>query len=102
MDTEQFDQYVTSEINSGTNMSAKATYTNVRIAANTNPKFTKQITLNGVIIIETPNVVEFAGGVDITGIIVGKGSDEDDGNAIAVVHNEASSFAVASSRGLNA
>jgi hypothetical protein len=78
MNTAQFDQYVTSEINSGTNMSAKATYQNVRIAANTNPKFTKQITLNGVVVIETPNVVEFAGGVNITGIIVGKGSDDDD------------------------
>jgi Tfp pilus assembly protein PilX len=75
--TSPFESYVQNVINSSTDTTAKATYENVRIAANTNPKFTKQITLNGVIYIEAPNVVEFAGGVDITGVIVGCGSMED-------------------------
>jgi hypothetical protein len=75
--TSPFASYATTDINSSTVTSAKATYENVRIVANTNPKFTKQITLKGVVYIETPNVVEFAGGVDVTGIIVGAGSTDD-------------------------
>jgi hypothetical protein len=75
--TSTFASYATTDINSTTITSAKATYENVRIVAGTNPTFTKQITLKGVVYIETPNVVEFAGGVDITGIIVGAGSLDD-------------------------
>jgi hypothetical protein len=73
----EFTKYINSVIDANTNTSAKATYQNVRIVANTNPKFTKQINLKGVIFIEAPNVVEFAGGADITGIIVGNGNLED-------------------------
>jgi hypothetical protein len=43
-----------------------------------NPKFSGQATLNGVVLIESPNVVEFTGGVDITGVIVTNGSPTDD------------------------
>lgn len=46
------------------------TFTNIRIPANTNPKFTGQINLEGVIYVESPNKIEFGGNVDITGIIV--------------------------------
>jgi hypothetical protein len=73
-----FEQYVTNVINSSTNTKANATYENARIVANTNPNFTGNITLKGVIFIETPNVVNIAGNVNITGIIVGDGSYEDD------------------------
>jgi hypothetical protein len=77
-DPGHFEQYITSVIDSSTDVTAKATYENVRIAAGTNPKFTNSITINGVMFIETPNVVTFAGNVNITGIIVGDGDYQDD------------------------
>lgn len=75
-----FEQYV-----NGTtlNSSNKASYSNnavlenVRIAAGTNPKFTGNTVIRGVLYVEQPNVVEFGGNVDITGIIVGDGSVND-------------------------
>jgi Tfp pilus assembly protein PilX len=69
----QFEPYVTSVIDANTNTSADATFENVRIVANTNPNFTGQVTLKGIVYIETPNMVEFRGGADITGIIIGDG-----------------------------
>jgi hypothetical protein len=72
-----FEHYVTSVINSSTDTTANATYENVRIAAGTNPNFTGNVTLKGVVYVETPNVVTFAGNAAVTGIIVGNGSLED-------------------------
>lgn len=72
-DPEMFEQYVTNEIDCNTNTSAAAAYENVRIKANTNPTFSAQTTLKGIVYVETPNVVTFSGGADITGIIVGDG-----------------------------
>ena len=72
-----FEQFVVSEIDCNTNTSVDATYENVRIKANTNPTFSAQTTLNGVVFVETPNVVQFLGGADITGIVVGDGDITD-------------------------
>jgi cytoskeletal protein CcmA (bactofilin family) len=60
------------------NLSADATYENLRIPAGRNPSFSGQVTLKGVIFIEAPNVVTFSGGVNVTGIIVTNGDPEDD------------------------
>lgn len=73
-----FEQYVTNIIDSSTDTTADATYENVRIVAGTNPNFTGHTTLEGIVYIKTPNVVTFAGNVDITGIIVGDGDYQDD------------------------
>ncbi|HEV58947.1 MAG TPA: hypothetical protein ENN87_15870, partial [Phycisphaerales bacterium] len=54
------------------------TYTNIRIPAGTNPTFNADVTLQGVIYIEQPNVVTFSGNCDITGIIVAEGDPDDD------------------------
>jgi len=54
------------------------TYTNIRIPAGMNPTFNADVTLQGVIYIEQPNVVTFSGNCDITGIIVAEGNPEDD------------------------
>jgi hypothetical protein len=51
---------------------------NVRIPPNANPSFAAGTEFNGVLFIEQPNVVEFAGHVTITGIIVGNGDLNDD------------------------
>jgi Tfp pilus assembly protein PilX len=73
----QFECYATNIVNSSTNTSADATFENIRIAAGTNPTFSGNVTLRGIIFIETPNVVTFTGNSDITGIIVGDGNFED-------------------------
>jgi len=49
------------------------TYENIRIPGGTNPTFSGSTTLNGIVFIESPNIVTFTGNVDITGIIVGDG-----------------------------
>jgi len=72
-----FEHYVSNVIDSSTDTSADATFENVRILAGTNPSFTGNVTLKGVVFVETPNVVTFAGGVTVTGIIVGDGDLED-------------------------
>jgi hypothetical protein len=47
-----------------------ATYTNIRIPANTNPTFAADCVLEGVVFIEQPNCVNFEGKVTIQGVIV--------------------------------
>ncbi len=68
-----FEHYVVEDINL-----AEMTFTNVRIPPNTNPSFAGGVTVNGIMFIETPNVVTFTGHVTITGIIVGDGDVTDD------------------------
>lgn len=77
-DPGQFESYATTVIDVNTDTSSDATYENVRIAANTNPAFTGNVALKGIVYIETPNVVEFAGNANITGLIIGDGSVDDD------------------------
>jgi len=73
-----FKHYATSVIDSSTDTTADATFENVRIAAGTNPNFSGHVTLEGIVFIETPNVVTFTGGSTVTGIIVGNGDTDDD------------------------
>lgn len=76
--TDKFEKYVTNEINSTTEISPGDTYENVRIVSSTDPTFSSDVTFQGVVFVETPNIVEFQGGVEITGIIVGDGDVLDD------------------------
>lgn len=46
------------------------TLTNVYIPANSNPKFTGSVTVNGVLLVKAPNKVNFAGNATIKGVIV--------------------------------
>jgi len=70
---EYFEHYVVEDINL-----AETTFTNARIPPNTNPIFGGGVTFNGVLFIETPNLVTFSGHVNINGIIVGNGDVTDD------------------------
>jgi len=73
-DTEYFRQFATGDtIDSTTNLSDYSVLNNVIIAANTNPTFASNTVINGVLFVEQPNKVTFAGKVDIYGIIVGNG-----------------------------
>ena len=76
--TTYFEQYLTGDtIDSDTDVDSGGTYENVRIAAGTNPNFSSDVTINGILFIETPNVVTFSGGCDINGLIIGDGDMND-------------------------
>jgi len=75
-----FEHYAANIIDSSTDTSEDASFDNVRIAAGTNPIFTSSVIFRGVVFIETPNVVIFAGSTTITGIIIG-GGDVNDNSA---------------------
>ncbi len=49
---------------------AGATFTNLRVPAGTNPVFNDNTTINGVLYIESPNIVTFGGNVSVSGVIV--------------------------------
>ena len=65
VDTSVFTQYATTQYTSG-----MSTLTNVYIPANTNPSFSGNTTINGVLYIEAPNNVTFRGNMTICGVIV--------------------------------
>jgi len=46
---------------------------NIRIPAGLNPTFSGNTTIKGVVFVEQPNIVTFAGNCQITGVIVGDG-----------------------------
>lgn len=96
--TSHFEQYVTGvTIDATTDTTANATYENIRIAAGTNPHFSGDVQLNGVVFIESPNVVTFSGNVDITGIIIGDGNVNDNSgtNQINITGNVSSTSVAA-------
>lgn len=87
---DHFLQYVgPTTITSETDLSTITTLNNVRIAANTNPEFASNVQINGVLYIEQPNVVNFAGSANITGVIVGNGdyTDNSETNTITFEGN---------------
>jgi Tfp pilus assembly protein PilX len=59
-------------------------YDNVVIPAGINPVF-GAVTLRGVVFIQAPNVVTFAGNTDITGIIVGNGDLNDNSGTNQII-----------------
>ena len=74
-DTARFTPYITGDvIDSSTDLN---TYGNIlincSIAANTNPAFPQSVTIQGILYIESPNVVTFTRNVALQGIIVGAG-----------------------------
>jgi len=78
--TDYFEQYVDGITITSANKSSYSSNTtleNVRIAANTNPAFSGNVTLKGVVFIEYPNQVVFTGNTDVIGIIIGDGDLND-------------------------
>lgn len=93
-DTGHFEPYATGmTIDSSTDLTAVTELNNVRIAAGTNPTFNSNVQINGVLYIETPNVVDFSGNADITGVIVGDGdyTDNSETNQLVFRGNVSSS-----------
>lgn len=70
VDPTVFEPFATNIVNSSTSTTGNKTFTNIRIVAGTNPNFSGNITLKGVIFVEKPNMVTFTGNLNITGLIV--------------------------------
>lgn len=68
-----FAAYATNIVDANTDTSVDVNLTNIKIVAGTNPNFSGQATLKGVVFIETPNVVTFTGNASLTAIVVGDG-----------------------------
>lgn len=84
-DPGHFDQYVQNVFDPETDTTTDLTLENIRIPANTNPTFSGNVTLTGIIYIETPNVVTFTGNSTITGIIVGNGNYQDNSETNQII-----------------
>lgn len=78
-DTEVYKAFATS-VSTGAN--GKQTIKNVRIPANTNPHFNGGATLQGIMYIESPNVVTINGNFNLNGIIVFENKGDTTQNAI--------------------
>ena len=72
-----FEHYVTSTLDPAVNTNSNLTLENIRIPAGRNPTFNGGVTLRGVIWIEQPNVVTFAGNTTVCAVIVGNGNPTD-------------------------
>ena len=74
-DTARFQPYATGNlIDSSTDLSIDNTLVNCRIAAGTNPVFPKSVIIEGILLIESPNIVTFSRNVALEGLIVAEGS----------------------------
>ena len=79
-DTGRFRQYATGQtIDSSSGLSQDMVLTNAAIAAGTNPHFGGRVTIEGILLIESPNVVTFARDVALHGLIVAGGGPDDPG-----------------------
>ena len=65
VDTDYFEGYATTTYTNG-----MTTLKNVRVPAGTNPHFAANVTIQGVLYIESPNTVEFRGTTQLQGFIV--------------------------------
>lgn len=93
-DTDRFIQYATGQVvDSSTDLSEGITLANATIAAGTNPVFLGTATIQGVLFIESPNVVTFERNVALQGLIVGDGdlaNPDTTANRIDILGNFAS------------
>ena len=77
VDPTVFEPFATNIVDSHTSTSGNKTFTNIRIKAGTNPTFSGNMTLKGVIFIEAPNKVHFSGNTTFTGVIVTEDAGDD-------------------------
>ena len=77
---EHFQQYATGEIiDSSSDLSKGMTLTNAIIEEGTNPHFDGSVIIEGILLIESPNMVTFGRNVALQGIIVAEGDLENPG-----------------------
>ena len=88
-DPSVFEVFATNVVDSSTVTSGNKTFSNIRILAGTDPTFAGNITLKGVVFVETPNKVKFAGNLNLIGVVITEdaGDGELDGNYIHFTGN---------------
>lgn len=88
-DTDRFRAFATGDvIDATTDVNSSMTIVNGYIPAGTNPTFGGSVTIQGILFIEQPNIVNFTKNVDLQGMIVADGDIEAPGtNAINVQGN---------------
>jgi Tfp pilus assembly protein PilX len=77
IDPTVFEPFATNIVDGSTPTNGNKTFSNIRIKAGTNPTFSGNITLNGVVFVEVPNKVTFSGNLDFTGVLVTQDAGED-------------------------
>ncbi len=76
VDSNVFVPYAVNIVDANTATNGNLTFNNIRILATTNPIFSGDINLNGVIYIEAPNAVRFTGNLTLKGVIVTEDAGE--------------------------
>lgn len=79
IDAASYAQYATGTFPGSTD---NVTLTNVTIPANTNPSFTGNVTIQGVLYIQTPNKVSFGGNTTVQGAIIVENNPQGTGNTL--------------------
>ena len=87
VDTGVFEGLAGNTLAAGADLSSDMVLENVRIPAGTNPKFTAGVTIRGVLYVEQPNEVSFAGHVNIQGVIATADAGEGAYNANSISFN---------------
>ena len=92
-DSSIFESFATNIVDSSTSTSGNKTFVNIRILPGTDPTFAGDIVLKGVVFIETPNKVTFAGSLNIIGVVVTQdaGEGELDDNYVHFTGNTSTS-----------
>jgi hypothetical protein len=90
--TDHFRQYAVGDvIDSSTDLSKGMTLVNCLIPPNTDPNFLQSVIIQGILFIESPNIVTFQRNVDLQGIIVADGDPNNPGtDRIDILGNFAS------------
>lgn len=88
MDSSIFEPFAVNIVDENTNLSGIYDLENIRIKANTNPNFSGNFNIHGVIYIEQPNQVHFSGNVNITGVIATETAIPSDENYILFTGNQ--------------
>jgi len=70
VDTSVFELYAINPVGPGTPTGGNQYFENIRILANTNPTFSGNTTIRGVVYVESPNTVKFTGNLDLVGLVV--------------------------------
>jgi hypothetical protein len=91
VDPTVFAPYATNIVDGSTSTNGNKTFTNIRIKAGTNPTFSGNITIKGVVYIEKPNKVNFSGNLNFTGVVVTDPGHATAGNELNFTGNTASS-----------
>lgn len=77
VDPTVYEPFATNIVDGSTQTNGNKTFTNIRIKAGTNPTFSGNITINGIVFVEVPNEVRFSGNLDLTGVVVTGDAGED-------------------------